>query len=83
MFDPTAVLAKHANDPTRVIIEVRIIANGNCVNKPSVALTPKELTFLESVNHGTHFDKHFDALFLSVCLSCILSRRINIFFLAK
>lgn len=59
VFDQTVVLAQRVNYQTRVIIEATIIAKGNCVSKPSVALTPKELAYLDG---GKPWYTSFDLL---------------------
>ena len=48
LFDSTTVLATHPKDSTRLIIEAAAIANGSCISKPSIALTKKELDYLNS-----------------------------------
>lgn len=46
-FDKTVVLQKHKDERTRLIIEAAHIAeHGACVSKPSIALSDKELAFL-------------------------------------
>lgn len=49
-FDSTVVVDRHKDERTRIIVEAANIARGGstCVSKPSIALSDRELEFLDS-----------------------------------